>query len=264
MCPARRTVRAVHGLAHEDTGSGPPIVLLHGLTCHLGYWRRVMPCLSGIRVVALDFRGHGLSAHADSYRYADYEDDLFTLMDANGLDAAPVVGHSLGGYVALSAASRSERVSAVLAADVKCDWTEQDAAFAAQARDDIQRVQDDREALVARLAKSVDPVILDESELRNLAERSIEGADRGWRFRWDRRVLATEPVDPFAFLPHVRCPVHVVAGSRSEVMPPASARRFAEAIPAATLELVEDAGHHVELEAPALLARRIRELVAAV
>jgi pimeloyl-ACP methyl ester carboxylesterase len=261
VCPARRTVLAVHRLAHEDTGSGPPVVLLHGLTCHLGYWRRVRAHLTGLRVVVLDFRGHGLSAHAGSYRYADYEDDLFTLLDTLGLDAAPVGGHSLGGYVALAAASRSERIPAVLAADVKSDWTEQDAAFAAQARDGSQQVQDDRDALVARVAKSVDPGILDEGELRDLAARSIEEADGGWRFRWDRRVLATEPVDPFAFLPHVRCPVHVVAGARSEVMPPASARRFADAIPGATVELVADAGHHVELQAPELVARRIRELV---
>jgi pimeloyl-ACP methyl ester carboxylesterase len=56
--------------------------------------------------------------------------------------------------------------------------------------------------------------------------------DGGWRFRWDRRVLATEPVHPFAFLDRVRCPAHVIAGSENEVMPPESARRFADAIPA--------------------------------
>src|SRR5437870_2444804 len=52
-------------------GEGPPVVLLHGLPCHLGYWLRVIPLLGGARVVAFDFRGHGLAKHADSYRYAD-------------------------------------------------------------------------------------------------------------------------------------------------------------------------------------------------
>ena len=46
-------------------------------------------------------------------------------------------------------------------------------------------------------------------------------------------------------------------------MPPAKARRFAEAIPGATLELVEGAGHHVELEAPQLVAERILEVARA-
>ena len=83
----------------------------------------------------------------------------------------------------------------------------------------------------------------------------------GWRFRWDRRVLDTEPVDPFAFLADVRCIARVMAGSESEVMPPASAERFATAIPGAVLELVAGVGHHVELEAPERVAARILELV---
>jgi pimeloyl-ACP methyl ester carboxylesterase len=76
----------------------------------------------------------------------------------------------------------------------------------------------------------------------------------------DRAVLDSEAVDPFPFLGDVRCPTHVKAGSLSDVMPPESARRFAEAIPSATLELVEGAGHHLELERPELVAERIREL----
>jgi pimeloyl-ACP methyl ester carboxylesterase len=247
----------VERLSYEDTGTGPPVVLLHGLTCHLGYWRRVGAHLDGLRVVALDFRGHGLSAHADSYRYADYEDDLFAVMDAVGLETAPVAGHSLGGYVALAAASRSGRVAAVLAVDVKSDWTDRDAAFAERSRGASQRVVDEREALMASLGQGLDRVAVDD----DLADRSFEAVDGGWRYRWDRRVLATEPVDPFAFLPRVRCPVHVMAGSRSEVMPPDAARRFAGAIPGATLEVVEGVGHHVELEAPGLVAERIRSLV---
>lgn len=73
-------------------------------------------------------------------------------------------------------------------------------------------------------------------------------------------MLATEPVDPFAFLSHVSCPVYVVAGAESAVMPPASARRFAEAIPGATWEVVDGTGHHVELDAPGLVAERIHAL----
>ena len=114
--------------------------------------------------------------------------------------------------------------------------------------------------LVGRLAKSVD-LSLDELEV--VAKRSIEQVDGGWRFRWDRRVLDTEPVDPFAFLSGVRCPTHVMAGSQSDVMPPERARRFAEAIPGATVEVVEGAGHHVELDAPQVVAERILELALA-
>jgi pimeloyl-ACP methyl ester carboxylesterase len=245
------------GLAYTDAGEGRPVLLLHGLTCHLGYWLRVVPLLEGVRVVALDFRGHGLSEPRDSYGYADYEDDVTWLLDRLELDDVTVAGHSLGGYVALLAASRSDRIGRVLAIDVKSDWSDEDAAFAERSRGATQRVEPDRDALPIRLAKSVSPAVLSADELELLAERAIEPANGGWRFRWDRRVLATEPVDPFAFLGRVPCPVHVMAGSESRVMPQDSARRFADAIPEGTAEIVDGASHHVELDAPDLVAERI-------
>lgn len=246
-------------LAYTDTGDGPPVVLLHGLTCNAAYWLRVLPLLDGLRTIAVDLRGHGLSAHRESYRYADYASDLVELLDEVGLDRAPVAGHSLGGYVALLAASRGDRVGPVLALDVKSDWTEEDAGLAERSRAAAQRVEPDRETVLARLARGLG-VELTADELEALADRSVEAAAGGWRLRWDRRVLATERVDPFAFLGDVRCRVHVMAGAKSEVMPPEAARRFAAAIPGATVELVAGVGHHVELEAPELVAARIREL----
>jgi pimeloyl-ACP methyl ester carboxylesterase len=154
--------------------------------------------------------------------------------------------------VALLAATRSDRIASVLAIDVKSDWTDADAELAERSRDASQRVDPERETLVERLARTIPPLAAD--ELETLAERSLEQVDGGWRFRWDRRVLATEPVDPFAFLSDVECPVTVMAGAESDVMPPAAAERFAEAIPNATLELIDGVGHHVELEAPDRIA----------
>jgi len=249
-----------HLLAYTESGDGQPVVLLHGLTCNAAYWLRVIPLLDGLRVFAVDLRGHGLSEHRESYRYADYVDDLLSQIDELGLERVPVVGHSLGGYVALLAATGSDRIAAVLAIDVKSDWTEADAELAARSQDAAQRAEPDRGALVDRLARGLQPVPLAASELELLAARSIEQYGDGWRFRWDRRVLATEPVDPFAFLADVRCSALVMAGSDSDVMPPQSAERFTAAIPRATLELVDGVGHHVELAAPERVASRALEL----
>jgi pimeloyl-ACP methyl ester carboxylesterase len=146
---------------------------------------------------------------------------------------------------------------------VKSDWTEADAALAERSRTGEQRVEPDRGVLLERLARGLAPAVLMDAELESLAERALEQVGGGWRFRWDRRVLATEPVEPFRFLGRVPCPVHVLAGTESPVMPPDRARAFAAAIPGATVELAEGAGHHVELEAPALVAERVLELVGA-
>jgi pimeloyl-ACP methyl ester carboxylesterase len=208
-------------------------------------------------VVALDFGGHGLSEHRDSYGYAEYERDLMWLLDELGLEGVTVAGHSLGGYVGLLAATRSDRLASVLAIDVKSDWTDADAALADRSRNAAQRIEPQRDVLADRLDRSL-PVALEPDELNVLDERSLEPVDGGWRFRWDRRVLATEPVDPFVFLGDVECPVQVMAGAESDVMPSASARGFANAIPGATLELIAGVGHHVELGAPDRVARAIR------
>ncbi|HET8873940.1 MAG TPA: alpha/beta hydrolase [Gaiellaceae bacterium] len=234
--------------------------MLHGLTCNAAYWLRVTPLLEGRRSIALDFGGHGLRDHRDSYRYADYERDLLWLMDQLGLQHVTVAGHSLGGYVALLASTRSDRISGVLAVDVKSDWTDADAELAERSRSAAQRLEPDRAALVERLQRSVRPAVLAAEELELVAARSIEQVGHEWRFRWDRRVLATEPVDPYAFLSDVRCDTRIMSGSESDVMPPDSATRFAAAIPGAVLEVVNGVGHHVELEAAERVARRIREL----
>jgi pimeloyl-ACP methyl ester carboxylesterase len=216
--------------------------------------------LEGLRVIVLDFRGHGLSRHLDSYRYDDYERDLESVITELGLDDVTIAGHSLGGYVALRATTKIDRISAVLAVDVKSDWTAADAELAERSRSASQRVEPDREVLVDRLIRTLKPVTLGDAELEQLVPRSIEPVDGGWRLRWDRRVLDTEPVEPFTFLGDVRCRAVVMAGSQSEVMPPDAAERFAAAIPRARLEIVDGVGHHVELEAPDRVAAGILEL----
>jgi pimeloyl-ACP methyl ester carboxylesterase len=103
-------------LAH---GSGPPLVLLHGVSLSAAAWTPLFTALSGWRVLAVDLPGHGLSDPA-SYRTGHVRqgareliDDIF---DALGLDQASVVGHSLGGMLALwYAAAGGERISRLVA-----------------------------------------------------------------------------------------------------------------------------------------------------
>jgi pimeloyl-ACP methyl ester carboxylesterase len=100
-------------------GTGSPLVLLHGVSLSAAAWAPLLPALPGYRLLAVDLPGHGLSGPA-SYQRGHVRqparaliDDIF---DALGLDHAPVVGHSLGGMLALwYAASGSERISSLVA-----------------------------------------------------------------------------------------------------------------------------------------------------
>ena len=100
-------------------GSGSPLVLLHGVSLSAAAWAPLFPALSGHRLLAVDLPGHGLSDPDDyqrgqvRHRASQLIDDIF---DALGLDEAPVVGHSLGGMLALwYAAAGAERISRLVA-----------------------------------------------------------------------------------------------------------------------------------------------------
>lgn len=138
ICQAEKQVFAAAGLTPEATfvelprtgarlrvlsfGSGQPLVLLHGLALGAAAWAPLVGDLAGYRLHAVDLPGHGLSDPV-AYRRGAVRDHALQLIDdlyeALGLDAAPAVGHSLGGMFALwHAAARPGRISslAVLAA----------------------------------------------------------------------------------------------------------------------------------------------------
>ena len=105
--------------------SGPPVLLLHGWGASAYTFRFLLPALgaAGYRAVAMDLRGHGLSRGTPGNRSFTLDgllDDVRELMDAEHMRQAAVVGHSLGGGLALHLALREpERVSdLVLAAPV--------------------------------------------------------------------------------------------------------------------------------------------------
>src|SRR3990167_6602471 len=82
------------GIAEWGGGPGPARLLLHSLAAHGHWWDWVAPLWAGgRRVVALDFRGHGRSAHAapPAYAFDDYAADVADALDALDLDRVTLV-----------------------------------------------------------------------------------------------------------------------------------------------------------------------------
>jgi pimeloyl-ACP methyl ester carboxylesterase len=98
-------------VAGDETGT--PVVLIHAFASQSTSWNVVAGALAsrGFRVIAPDLRGHGHSARTDTYALEDFEQDLIALLDTLKLDRMSLVGHSLGGHLALRLAARiPERV----------------------------------------------------------------------------------------------------------------------------------------------------------
>ena len=101
-------------------GEGPPIVLLHGLFGAASNWGRIQRRLAGNHtVLALDLRNHGASPHGLPTDYATMAADVAETLDANGLAHTALLGHSMGGKVAMRlAASEPERIDRLVIADI--------------------------------------------------------------------------------------------------------------------------------------------------
>jgi pimeloyl-ACP methyl ester carboxylesterase len=104
-----RLVRDGVALAYEEQGAGdPPLVLVHGWCCDHTYFAPQAAYFAGRhRVVAIDLRGHGASDKPEQdYTLDVFADDLAWLCERLGVTRPVVIGHSLGGAVALAVAVR--------------------------------------------------------------------------------------------------------------------------------------------------------------
>ena len=90
-------------LYYEDAGDGIPVLCLSGLTRNARDFDYVAPHLDGVRLIRMDYRGRGLSEHADPATYAVPVEakDAVALLDHLGVDKAAVLGTSRGGLIAL-------------------------------------------------------------------------------------------------------------------------------------------------------------------
>lgn len=97
-------------LAYRIAGdeADEPVVLIHAFASESRSWAMVASTLAsrGFRVIAPDLRGHGRSAWTETYALEDFEQDLIALLDTLKLDRVSLVGHSLGGHLALRLAVR--------------------------------------------------------------------------------------------------------------------------------------------------------------
>jgi pimeloyl-ACP methyl ester carboxylesterase len=90
-------------LHYQEIGGGKPIVILHGLLGSSDNWKSIAKALAvqGFKVISVDLRNHGRSAHSDVVSYHSMAMDVYELFNQLGLTEVVLIGHSVGGKVAM-------------------------------------------------------------------------------------------------------------------------------------------------------------------
>lgn len=247
-------------LRYLVAGEGDPLVLVHGLGGAAANWLALAPLLlPGRRLIVPELPGHGGSSPLPAApSLSPYADRLGLLLDHEGAAPAAVVGHSLGGAVALRLAlRRPEAVSAlVLAAAAGISSATRSARYALTITGILKpgrkiaphRGRVARSALLKRVVfgrwGASDPGALPPE----LVEALLAGPARHTDTLSAAKALVRDDLRPE--LEHVRCPVLVLWGARDNQLPVDDAFDYARRL-RAPLRVIADCGHLLIVERPA-------------
>ena len=244
----------------EVRGEGSPILLLHGHGATLDTFALLAPLLAaaGHRVIAVDQRGFGRSsATPDGFDFFGLVDDVATIADALDLEKSIVVGHSMGGLVALALTIHRPDATARVRGLVLLNSTGRlppDTRFnrALVTAMDLPLLEGLNRhprhgVLLARTNFGMAPRRTHIEAARLVGLDSPIARRRGFA----RRLLGT---DLTASLSTVRLPVLLVAGSADRVVPVSASVLLRELLPDVRLEILNGAGHMLPMERAATAA----------
>jgi pimeloyl-ACP methyl ester carboxylesterase len=263
--------KRLNGLRYFVGGSGPPIVLVHGLGGMASNWRLVAPDLARERrVIVPDLPGHGGSAPLQAAESIDpYADAVLSVAAVEDAVPAPWVGHSLGGLVGLRAALR--RPDAVTGLVLAAGAGISSATRMGEATVTLLGVvQPGR--IIGRRARSVsrsqlgrklafgwwgvaDPAGFDPE----MAEAFLLGPPQHTDTVSAGRALVAS--DPRADLHQVACPCLCLWGARDNWVPLKDGMEYARRL-RAPLRTIADCGHLLIGERPDAVVRAVRDFVA--
>lgn len=245
-------------------GTGPPLVLLHGVGDNALDWQWVIPELASTHCVyAPDLPGSGGSAKpATDYSPAYFARFVAEFLDALGVSRTAVVGNSLGGLVGLHLAlSHPERVTALCL--VASAGLGPEASFALRSLNlpgygrltvswgkrrpgAAQRAAGRAGLIFARLRRVSREWLKEQYRLAKLPgflEAQLAATRSQVGLRGQREILLDR-------LPHLRLPTLIVWGTRDRVLPHSQAQAAVARLPESYLELIPDCGHLPQVEHP--------------
>lgn len=248
--------RLSSSLAHSRFGErGPPLLILHGLLGSSRNWHGTAQALAEkFQVAAIDLRNHGASPHADAMDYPAMAGDLAELLDEWRWPQARVIGHSMGGKLAMYlAAAHAERVESLLVADIAPAAYAPDAhlavldAMEAVPLADIRNRQDADACLAEHIA---------DRAMRLFLLKNLIATDDGYRWRVNlpairRQLPVLSAAPPLQGLPAYQGKALFLAGEHSGYIRPEHHPAIGRHFPKSRIKTIHGASHWPHVEQPA-------------
>ncbi len=241
----------------------PVVVLVHGGAAHSGWWDHIGPHLATEhRVLALDLSGHGDSGRRESYDLETWAREVVAVAAAESADPPVVYGHSMGGFVALTAArDHGHRLRGAVAIDSPVHKISPESSERRDRRaDEKPRHYPDRETILARFRTLPEDEMQLDYVMRHLAEGSVTEDDEGWRWKFDPRVFVNSMMEP-EDLRGAACEVALLRGERGMAtidITETVRERLGGTVP---VTVIPDAGHHIMIDQPVALIAALQTLL---
>lgn len=244
--------------------AGSPIVLLHCFTCAIDWWDRMMPALERRhRAIAVDLLGHGGSEKPGSgYSMPDQAEAVAEALRRLGVRGAEVVGHSLGGTVAVALAETApDLVDRVVIVDTPPDHSRSSLGFLAKLEffpvigETLWRLKPDfavRDGLGVAFAPGFD---VPDAFVTDLDRMTYTAYDESPQRSDD--YVTEEPLD--RRMRDTGIPLMVLMGAEEQIVedPSAALAEYRRVVPGVQTRLIAGAGHSPNVERPALTAKLV-------
>lgn len=244
-------------LFYEEVGQGEPVVLLHGYPLDHTIWAPVVEGMKNeARFILPDLRGFGKSPDTNEiYTMRLLAEDLRVLLDKLGLERVILVGHSMGGYIALSFAHAYPGYLSGFG----LVSTQADADSPEKRQSRLVAARDARRRGMASIAKNMAPRLTQDAAVqKQLFEIMM-------RNRVPSMVNAlkgmAERCDANPWLGAVKVPAVVIAGGQDQLIPIQKSQTMAQMLYKGWLVEIPDAGHVPMLERPAAVMDALRQLI---